>query len=238
MGRFVGVDVVDLSRHEGEERARDTRFLKRVFSEHERARIEAAADPELEIWKLWASKEAGFKVFSKSLPDLPVFHHARFAVTDPPGEEPRHLSFGEESVQVSVTSMDGVVLATALDDPSLAEVVLTQSFTVDAVLQEYSLSADWEGWVQERFSEEERDPIHSVASAAVRLVVRTLAAECLGVEEARLSVICPPGHTGLRPPFLHLDGHRVQGADISFSHDGSRLALAIRLGDAVVAGWG
>ena len=51
----------------------------------------------------------------------------------------------------------------------------------------------------------------------------------LGQLNPDLRIVCPPGHTGLRPPYLMSGSEPVDGADISLSHDGPWIAWAIRL---------
>ena len=81
---FVGIDVVDPRDRRCVGKARDERFLARVLAETERGAVGAAPDPDATLWRLWAAKEAAFKVITKVRGAPPVFVHAAFRV-DPPG---------------------------------------------------------------------------------------------------------------------------------------------------------
>lgn len=226
-GPLVGVDVVDRTRARADRHLDDQRFIRRVFSAHEQERLRAAPDPEVEIWRLWAAKEAAYKVISKLGESPPVFHHARFQVTDPPGSPVRELSWGEVRVSLGVSDAPDHVLAWAwIGD-------ITPLFvgheTVSSVRSRWGLAEEPDGWIARLFSREEAQAIHGLRSALVRLAARRDAARMLGVAEDRLAIVCPPGHTGLRPPYLQDRGALRTDADISLSHDGSRLAWAVRL---------
>ncbi|MCJ7628495.1 MAG: 4'-phosphopantetheinyl transferase superfamily protein, partial [Longimicrobiales bacterium] len=76
----LGNDIVDLAdpRHAG--KARDERFLQRVFSDEEQADIRSSQNPDRALWLRWAGKEAAFKSISKSLGVPPTFIHPLFQV--------------------------------------------------------------------------------------------------------------------------------------------------------------
>lgn len=223
----MGVDVVDPTRARAGRYVSDERFLQRVFSARERLRIDEARDPDVEIWRLWAAKEAAYKVVSKLGSQPPVFQHARFEVTDPPGAPVRELAWGDVRLSIGVSTSADRVLAWAWIGRSTPLFVGYAS--VDSLRSRWGLSTDPAVWIPEHFSSEEADAIHGLHSALVRLAARRDAARVLGVPEERLAIICPPGHTGLRPPYLR-DGDTLRvDADISLSHDGSRLAWAVRL---------
>ena len=240
----VGVDVVDLSAARTLGRSRDERFLARVYAPGERERIEAAADPDLEVWRLWAAKEAAFKVVSKLVTPIPAFRHAAFRVVDGPGSPPRRLRFEEAEILVEVA--EGVGGGAAGGEPArfvvaIAENPVTSAHTVHSGVVTLTESANrfevdpaaggsqWAARVGGRFTQAELDAVHGLASALVRLEARRAASRLLGVDETRLQIVCPEGHTGLRPPFLHLDGGRLEEVDVSLSHDGQHVAWALRI---------
>ncbi|MDT8340595.1 MAG: 4'-phosphopantetheinyl transferase superfamily protein [Longimicrobiales bacterium] len=231
---FVGVDVVDLDRHRTADRTRDARFMERVFTEAERDRILSAEHPEVEVWMLWAAKEAAYKVVSKLQGAPPVFRHRAFEVIGEPdtadagvrcpGVDPDPVPV---RVGLSTQTHADRVMAHAWDDPS--SVVLVSHATVAQAIADLGVGEPLESWQAERFSAIEGEALHGLASALVRLMARREAAALLEVSESRLAIVCPPGHAGLRPPYLLLDGARVPGADVSLSHDGSHLAWALRV---------
>lgn len=226
-GPLVGVDVVDRTRARTARHLGNDRFINRVFSIRERERIGRAPDPEAEIWRLWAAKEAAYKVVSKLEDSPPVFEHARFEVTDPPGAPVRSLSWREVELCIGVSDDDHQVLAWAWLGP--ATPVLVGHESVDSLRSRLELAEDPDRWIARHFSREEAEAIHGLHSALVRVAARRDAARMLGVSEERLTIVCPPGHTGLRPPYLRDGGTLRADADISLSHDGAFLAWAIRL---------
>lgn len=225
--RFVGVDVVDLTDPRARDRSRDARFLDRVFSPGERERIRAAADPALEVWILWAAKEAAFKVVSKLQAEPPVFRHAAYEVTDEPGLPVTALRYRDTPLALGVEAHGERVLVWAWNEG--APEILVARATVPGALAALGLEVEREAWETSRFRPGERDSIHGLPSALVRLMARRDAARMLGIAEDLLSIECPPGHTGLRPPYLHRSGALLRHADVSLSHDGRELAWAVRV---------
>jgi phosphopantetheinyl transferase (holo-ACP synthase) len=224
------VDVVDLDATRTTGRSSDERFLSRVFSERERARIQAAPDPDLEVWSLWAAKEAAFKVIYKARSEPPVFHHARFEVVDDPDSPIRTLEYEEHSVTLNLTRCGSRLLAWAWSGPTTE--IFVGHAEAERVRSRLGLSPELESWVDSHFSPEERSAIHSLPSALVRLAAREDAARLLGIWARDLRIVCPPGHTGLRPPYLMVGDEMITAADVSLSHDGPWIAWAIRLDDS------
>lgn len=75
----IGNDIVDLAEPGAAGKERDRRFMDRVFTPGERARILGAAAPALVLWRTWAAKEAAYKVASKVRGRV-VFAHRAFEV--------------------------------------------------------------------------------------------------------------------------------------------------------------
>lgn len=215
----VGNDVVDLHDPRTVGKAGDARFLSRVLQDDERAAVAAAPDPEESLWIHWAGKEAAYKLVSKLRGAPPVFVHRDFVVD---GECVEHegsrygLSLTRRGSAIHALSCFGAPLADAL--PGMG--TLDQPGT------------PWSGSLEallSRLSEREGDPVHSLASAAVRLGARAALARALDVDEKRLEIVCEPGVTGRRPPRVLLDGAPAP-ADVSLSHHGDWIAWAILLG--------
>ncbi len=88
---MVGNDVVDLADRDARSQTYALRFDARVFDRSERAAIERAGSPqslqspqstestESQRWRLWAAKEAAYKVARKENAGT-VFTPARFGV--------------------------------------------------------------------------------------------------------------------------------------------------------------
>lgn len=234
---FVGNDIVDLAEPRTEGRATDDRFVGRVFDGAEQAAIRGSAEADLELWTRWAAKEAGFKVVSKLLGAPPPFVHRAFRVewteSAPPGsgvegDVVREGRVGYEGREARVTVSLGpesvhAVAYGAQDGPPPAVHVHPNVALLDAD------PSPWSGPLEElraRFTERELDAVYSRHSAAVRLGARADLSRAMGVEEARLEIVCDPGPTSQRPPRVMLDGERAQ-ADVSLSHDGRWIAWVL-----------
>lgn len=236
-GRYVGVDVVDLRADRLRRRELSRRFLDRVFTDGERERIRAADDGLAETWSLWAAKEAAFKVVTKLLGSAPVFEHRAFEVLDRPGTPPTGVLYGDTRVEVTVRHDPDHVVVHAWNDPN--SLVMVSEMIQDEASRLLGFREPFESWCAAWFTPEERQALHSRASAFVRLLARRDAARFLDLEEERLTIRSGPGDTGRRPPYLYVDGKAFVATDLSFSHHGSRLAWALTLpwaGEEVGAG--
>lgn len=225
----VGVDVVDLTADRTRGRSEDERFLERVFAESERVRINGALDPDRELWRLWACKEAAFKVVSKLVDPVPVFRYREMEVLPDPDRQGGVVTYMGHTVAIGMLDESGGhVLATATMGMGFDGMACHTVTTIPDVL--WDLDMDQENWresISDHMSEAELDAVHNLTSALVRLRARDFAATCLNVEESRLEIRCPHGDPGRRPPYLYMDGERLAGADVSLSHDGPFLACGI-----------
>jgi hypothetical protein len=77
---MVGNDVVDLRDSDADPETLNPRFDGRVFSRDERRSIEQCAEPSRQRWRLWAAKEAAFKLLRRLDPTTP-FLPVRFLVS-------------------------------------------------------------------------------------------------------------------------------------------------------------
>lgn len=259
----MGDDVVDLTRERTAGKSDDARFVARVLTPGEADLVREAPDPDLELWTLWACKEAAYKIHSKSLDRPPTFVHAAYHVTRTLAEQaggsrpsegrPVSLPRGRGEEVSARVRWDGGGAAVAVRRSR--EVVHAVAWGWDAgggghpprrgaqgpprVPVTHRLEAGlgelddpgalWAGPLPvllERLSEAEADPVHSRASAAVRLAARRTLAELWDLSEGRLEIVCAPGPTGRRPPSVRLDGEACD-ADVSFTHDGRWVAWSV-----------
>jgi phosphopantetheinyl transferase (holo-ACP synthase) len=107
--RVVGNDVVDLSDPAIARHHEDTRFVARVCSDDERARVTTARA----LWTLFAAKEAAYKALVK-LGESPGFGHRAIRVA--PGLDV--VSWGERRLRLTVTGDSEHVHAVAWTDAS------------------------------------------------------------------------------------------------------------------------
>ena len=231
---LVGNDVVDLDRVRLRDPVIHERFLDRVLSGAERSRVDA--HPEW-LWPIWAAKETAFKVATKVRGEAPVFAHRTFetALRVTPDGWMGTVTWEDVGVRVDIRSAPGVLHAVGVVDdaasaaadsvPGLADSLRVGLTRVDAPAAVWSAPLED---LLDRFTDAERDAIHTLESAAVRLAARRALADALGVAEARLEIVCAPGSTGRRPPHVRLDG-RAAAADVSLSHDGPWIAWACTL---------
>jgi phosphopantetheinyl transferase len=106
---MVGNDVVDLRDPEADPGRLSDRFDERVFCAEERATL---TDDSERRWKLWAAKEAAYKVAVKQDPAT-IFSPSRFRVCLENASEIGFVTWDSGGVPVHVCGGDGVVHAVA-----------------------------------------------------------------------------------------------------------------------------
>lgn len=218
-GPFVGIDVVDLHDPRTADRHTDARFVERVLAPSERDILHAAPDARADLWALWAAKEAAYKVASKLRGEPPIFQHAAFRTSwSDCADQRRAGTVGYEGTTIPVEvewdtrRLLAVAVSTGSPGEARSAVELLAEEPLDTLLS--------------RLTAREREAVHSVASAAVRLGARSLLAQVLGADENEVEIVCSPGVTGRRPPHALLRGSAAP-ADVSLSHHGRWLAWAV-----------
>lgn len=232
---MIGNDVVDLTAPRAAATPTNRRFLERVFTELERERINCAHRPDLEVWLGWAAKESAYKVVSKLRGEVPVFVHRAFEVRwyDEGLARPRLGSVLYEGdifpVQGAVDPEERFVhVFGASPRASPAEATDLPPGIRWTVARIDRPGAPWLGSFEElsgRLTERERDAVHSVLSAAVRIGAKEEASKLLGLASDRVEIVCRPGRFGRRPPSVLVDGMPAK-IDVSLSHDGPWIAWA------------
>jgi phosphopantetheinyl transferase (holo-ACP synthase) len=241
---LVGNDVVDLTHPRCHGKARDSRFVGRVFSPVEAELIRGADAPDRTLWLLWAAKEAGFKVVSKVLGSPPPFAHVLFQVEVPSAARPRvvgRVSYGDLHVPLVAQIRPDWIHALAWSggmggtSPSgLPPSVVMAVDTVEGVL-EGPMSDDLDDLLRVQFTDRERASVHGLPSAAVRIGARRHVARSLAVDVGVVEIVCEGGSTGRTPPRLVVQG-RADDLDVSLSHDGALVAWAAALSSVGQAG--
>ncbi len=217
----VGIDVVDLRTPRVLRGLPRSRTVERVLAEEERRRVVEAPDPGSAFWAHWAAKEAAFKAATLLRGAPPVFAHAAFRVDLDAGR----VQYGDIALDLTTHGTRDRLVAVAR--PSRPGALPVWGAGAQAALHRGFGGADLESLRHGHFSEAERPVIRGLPSALVRLAVRREAAAFLGVEEARLEVICPDGPAGRSPPYLHLDTRVLEDCGVSISHDGDWMAWAV-----------
>jgi len=221
---------VDLSdpRHAG--KAKDLRFLARVFSGEEREVIGAAKEPDHALWLHWSGKEAAFKTISKLQGRPPTFHHALFHVRLP--HLVRSLPASRTATHFGEVEYRGTAFPLRIEASRSVLHALTWS-PDRAAYPSFSwgyqpmgeTSWAWRDALRDRFSEREWRCISHRASALARIAAREALAGALGMDPARVEIGCGDGVPGRRIPQVLIDGIESD-LDLSLSHHGRLLAWA------------
>ena len=239
---LVGNDVVDLTAERTRGKSANQRFLDRILDPIERDYVAASDTPDFDLWCLWAAKEAAYKIASKQRETPPPFEHATFGVrwdpdaADGTAERAGTVRWQELEAMVLVTAGEGFVHAIAHAVAGDADTSGVGPPTMETIgvgvgrleAEDAPWAGDYETLLK-RLTPREADAVHSPASLSVRLGARADLAQALGVEEPRVEIVCAPGQTGRRPPWVLLDGEPTR-ADVSLSHDGPWLAWAWSVG--------
>jgi phosphopantetheinyl transferase (holo-ACP synthase) len=198
---MVGNDVVDLRDPESRSESLHPRFDTRVFTERERSAIAGSGDPERARWKLWAAKEAAYKLTRKLAPAT-IFSPRSFEV-ELTSESEAAVEHEGARCQVQYTENDGALHAVATCQPGAGKAVLS-------------------GWRRLEAGEiASGDP--DAPSRAVRALLCERIASELGVAASELEV-----RRQGRVPVLWLRGARAP-VDLSLSHHGDWLGFACEI---------
>lgn len=115
---MVGNDIVDLRDPDADSTRYRTRFDERVFSEAERRVIACSGSSERERWRMWAAKEASYKLARRRDPET-IFSPRLFAVgPDPAGRVERaRVTHGENAYCVEFDETPERIHAVAVSNP-------------------------------------------------------------------------------------------------------------------------
>lgn len=198
---MVGNDIVDLRDPESQAERLHPRFDTRVFTAREREVIAADGGSSRERWKLWAAKEAAYKLLRKRTPST-VFSPFRFEVASEASNR-AVVAHGESRVRIDYQANTAAVHAVAVATERTSAEILS-------------------GWRRLSASElAAGDP--EVPSRAVRAFACERVALRLGLAVSELEI----SREG-RVPFLCVAGKRAK-ADLSLSHHGDWVGFACEL---------
>ncbi len=212
---WIGNDIVDLAEPGVAGKERDRRFMDRVFTPDERARILDAAAPTIALWKTWAAKEAAYKIASK-IREKVIFAHQAFEVAVERNEglvrfEDLLVRVRWEIVRDYVHCVGQSGPAPASAEPSRARQLLT------AIAHSHQPLAG-------NLTTAERASVHSTPSERARLLARRVMEQwdLRGAEVLRMWRAW-----GWSAPMVAREGRPVDGFDVSLSHDGRFVAAAV-----------
>lgn len=199
----VGNDIVDLREPSALLKSQDLRFIERVFTPAEQARIRSAAKPSNELWRLWTAKESAFKIYRKLDPAV-IFRHRGFAV------EQATVHCGDFKCAVEWRETPDYIHA-------LARWPIEAGERVIAGIQLLEATESPPGTL----SALELKSVYGEASRQVRLLAKEILARDFSLRETEIvrEILSATGY--FEPPRL-----TCGRADVSLSHDGRYVAAA------------
>jgi 4'-phosphopantetheinyl transferase superfamily len=201
---MIGNDVVDLGDPDSDAGTLSPRFDQRVFGAAEQRRLLQSPQPARERWRLWAAKEAAYKLARKLDPGT-VFAPLRFAVElascGEPGECAGTVRHGAALHRLQIC--EGVDYVHAVVIPAAGSSCVTLT-----------------GLHRLRREETEDDCALAPGRAVRRLCVEAIAAR-LGLDTMDFEV-----RKQERVPRLYWRGRPAEGIDLSLSHHGGFVAFA------------
>lgn len=230
----LGNDIVDLLSPDIQQKYLDQRFLQRVFTAQEITTIQNHTNKNQVLWAIWAAKEAAYKACQKQFPAL-IFAHQKF--------------FLNNSTLIS--------LAQSKEFKELTGTLIYQNYTINIKLQNYSdaihclavindLQLPFKNWekihysvletylqpnntnplnLKKYFSEQELMSIFSTESLLTRLHAKQFL-QTLGFDPC-IEIIRPVQFNHLDPPHLVIGNQVLTDCEISLSHDGQWVAVAV-----------
>jgi phosphopantetheinyl transferase (holo-ACP synthase) len=192
----VGNDVVDLTDPAIADHHLRERFVSRVCALDERARVATALD----LWALFAAKEAAYKALVK-LGQSPGFGHREIVVSP----DRQTVRWRGHELELSIAADAQHVHAVAWSRrgrPPLSRVTRNEPPP-----SSFALSA----------------------GEAARDLLRELVAAATGSQASELEVVrdpVPGAWDGFGPPRVEHRGQLMAGTDVSLSHDGPFVAVA------------
>ena len=236
---LIGNDLVDFRTRDAHGKARDGRFVARVFTPGEAARIESSPRADRTLWMLWTGKEAAFKIARKLQPSVPFAHSAYEVI--PAVDDVVPATNARALISPAANRINGSVRlhgVQGLDNATFpVEWEVTEAFVhcvaIDAsvahrqvrtkVGSHEELEGGSPGYAP---SARELASVNSTESRAVRRLARSLAREA-GLGD--IEIVREAAGKTFGPPRLYSVGEAepLEGWDISLSHDGGLAAAAL-----------
>jgi len=197
--QWVGNDIVDLKDPQAQGKAHNERFLARICADVELPLVTQAKFPHVALWTLWSIKEASYKVVQKCLPAAKAIPN-QFVCQE--GENGVwDCRYQEMRCRVRVAVNDDFVHAVAC----LADGIIHWDNVV--VKTDELLTGG--------------NPSEAVRQLAVHLLREKGYQDCSIVRRKELQRILPPQ--------IYQGGIPLPNSDISLSHDGRFVAVALWL---------
>lgn len=222
MQPLIGNDVVDLAERSSAGKGRDARFITRICAPQEQRALERSPHPDVTLWCLWSAKEAAYKIALKRDVDT-VFAKQRFLTTDVPtvaaesGFYESSVDYEEMSIPVRWTVTGEYVHCVGYWPQG--------SITWEDVLQ--AVAPLSEPTLQGPLSTQELSSARSVHSRRARLLAKRLLAH-RGFPD--VEVVRERAADYWKAPRLWRHGERLKNCDLSLSHHGRFVAVAVWVG--------
>lgn len=223
--RFIGNDIVDLKTEDARGKARDARFMARVFSFAEQAAIQESTHPDALLWAFWAAREAAYKAVCKVAP----------GVSSAPRRYPAAMDFHyrknrPETGTGQVSTPLGAVPVRIVFNAEWVHGVAWVGFPKN--LRSDSFDANIRYGISYGIREipPDRRPISIRESAAVRNAAKERISEVLNMNPDDIRIRREPGPQGPGPPRVYIKDEKTP-MDISLSHDGRFAAYALYNGE-------
>jgi phosphopantetheinyl transferase (holo-ACP synthase) len=206
---MVGNDIVDLRDPDADSTRYSTRFDARVFSGAERLAIANSESPERERWRLWAAKEASYKL-ARRRDSKTVFSPRAFAVCQDEGcrANRARVTHADTSYYIEFDETPERIHAIAVSSPDDFASVLTG---VEGVMND---------------TQSKTDPGRTGESEAVRRLACDAISQQFELPRDQLAI----RKLDDRVPRLYRGGEFL-ALSVSLSHHGRWLAFACRQGE-------
>jgi phosphopantetheine--protein transferase-like protein len=228
----IGNDVIDLTVPGSQGKEHDRRFLDRVFTPVEQARISSAPSPTAALWLCWAAKEAAYKALKKHDSSL-IFAHRQFELVDLPVGELwsgaritacGRMRHGERNFGVALTLTTEWAHASVVIGPR--QMAQTFERVVD-------VRSDALARIERPLRDDELASVRFPESAHVRWLGHDLLDEAGFTnfpDRNGFRIVRPTADGGHGPPLvIGPNDEPFPGVDISLSHHGSFIAGAVTL---------
>ncbi|MFO7838971.1 MAG: 4'-phosphopantetheinyl transferase superfamily protein [Desulfosalsimonadaceae bacterium] len=202
----AGNDIVDSSSPAAQGKARNARFVQKVLTGDEQARLAAAQDPDRLLWAFWAAKEAAYKAASKMVPAISAAPRRYGVELDT--NNPRRCCRGQVTTPETVVRVRIFFFRHYLHCIAAAG----RGADPDALLS-------GQGALQAFAPDAPSATLHEHQSTAVREMAVRRIGSCLGLAPEDIRIIrsrIPRGHG---PPFAY-SKDRLLPVDLSLSHHG------------------
>lgn len=211
----IGNDLIDRQAAHNRGRAAQARFLARVLCAEERAQLRSEDAGDAGFALLWSGKEAAYKALRKQFPGL-VFHPGRWPITVDrlrctSGVQIGHIAVGQHRLRLHWQHEQDWLHCVACADSGAANF-------------DSAIAALGECLPADLLSARERAGIRREDSLAVRVLGRRLLA-ARGHSDLEILRARSPGYG--EPPRLWRGDTLIDTLDISLSHDGRFVAVAL-----------